>query len=570
LGCYDSLTRTITIHPRPLISITPDTNLCPGEYTSLLASGGSRYFWSPASQLSNDSIPNPTTTILSNGNYNLIVADLNSCQSYDSVKVSYYFLNPDFYFQDECIDTAVQFADSTQTDAGVVNVWRWIFDDGITSNIENPSHRYTIPNSYNVLLYIRTSEGCDTSITKVVTIFPLPSLNIPRYDSICVGESYQINADSLLKYVWDPNPTLTPWNTFNPIANPITTTNYFVTLTDSHFCVNRDSFRLKVNLLPNVNISAPPIVLCRGNSYQLNATTTAGSYLWHQGTALDDSTILNPTLSLTDSVTYWFQVTDYHGCTNYDTVTLNVQQPVLAEAFQDSTICRGNQVQLVADGGKYFSWTPNLYLTNASIKSPISTPDSSITYIIQVSNDCFSDDTSITIIVNQLPIANAGPDNTIYRNQSTTLSGSGGLSYSWTPDNYLNRPFEAMTVASPMYTTQYVLQVTDINGCISYDSVWIYVDGQTILLLPTAFSPDGNGVNDIFRITKWLNILSLETFEIYNRWGEMVFSTSDINAGWDGTFNGREQPLSVYSWIVKARDYEGNDVVKTGNVTLLR
>jgi gliding motility-associated-like protein len=211
-----------------------------------------------------------------------------------------------------------------------------------------------------------------------------------------------------------------------------------------------------------------------------------------------------------------------------------------------------------------------LYLTNASIKSPISTPDSSITYIIQVSNDCFSDDTSITIIVNQLPIANAGPDNTIYRNQSTTLSGSGGLSYSWTPDNYLNRPFEAITVASPMYTTQYVLQVTDINGCISYDSVWIYVDGQTILLLPTAFSPDGNGVNDIFRITKWLNILSLETFEIYNRWGEMVFSTSDINAGWDGTFNGREQPLSVYSWIVKARDYEGNDVVKTGNVTLLR
>jgi gliding motility-associated-like protein len=570
LGCYDSLTRTITIHPRPLISITPDTNLCPGEYTSLLASGGSRYFWSPASQLSNDSIPNPTTTILSNGNYNLTVADLNSCQNYDSVKVSYYFLNPDFYFQDECIDTAVQFADSTQTDAGVVNVWRWIFDDGITSNIENPAHRYTIPKSYNVMLYVRTSEGCDTSITKVVTIFPLPSLNIPRYDSICVGESYQINADSLLKYVWDPNPTLTPWNTFNPIANPITTTNYFVTLTDSHFCVNRDSFRLKVNLLPNVNISAPPLVLCRGNSYQLNAMTTAGSYLWHQGTALDDSTILNPTLSLTDSVTYWFQVTDYHGCTNYDTVTLNVQQPVLAEAFQDSTICRGNQVQLVADGGKYFSWTPNLYLTNASIKSPISTPDSSITYIIQVSNDCFSDDTSITIIVNQLPIANAGPDNTIYRNQSTTLSGSGGLSYSWTPDNYLNRPFEAITVASPMYTTQYVLQVTDIYGCISYDSVWIYVDGQTILLLPTAFSPDGNGVNDIFRITKWLNILSLETFEIYNRWGEMVFSTSDINAGWDGTFNGREQPLSVYSWIVKARDYEGNDVVKTGNVTLLR
>ena len=570
LGCYDSLSRLITIYPRPLISITPDTNLCQGEYTSLIATGGTRYFWSPSAQLNNDSVANPTTIILSNGNYMLTVADANSCQSFDSVSVNYYFLTPDFYFQNKCLDTAVQFADSTQTDAGVVNVWRWIFDDGTTSNLENPAHLYSSPNTYNVMMYVRTSEGCDTFITRSVVIFPLPKLDIPRYDSICVGESFQIIGDSILSYSWDPNPTLTPWNTHNPTANPITTTNYFVTLKDSNFCVNRDSFRLKVNLLPNVNISATPSVLCKGNSYQLNAITAPGVYAWHEGTGLDDSTILNPTLTLKDTIIYWFMVTDFHGCSNYDTVTLNVQQPVFAEAYPDSSLCRGKQLFLNADGGKYYLWTPSLYLSNATIKNPLSTPDSSISYLIRVSNDCFYDDTTITIIINQLPEANAGPDNTIYRNQSTTLNGSGGISYSWYPDNSLNHPFDYTTVASPLYTTQYILQVTDGNGCVAYDSVWIYVEGQTVLLLPTAFSPDGNGVNDVFRISKWLNIASLQIFEVYDRWGELVFSTNDINEGWDGMFKGREQPLSVYSWMVKAKDYEGKDILKSGNVTLLR
>ena len=93
---------------------------------------------------------------------------------------------------------------------------------------------------------------------------------------------------------------------------------------------------------------------------------------------------------------------------------------------------------------------------------------------------------------------------------------------------------------------------------------------NTLLLLPTAFSPNGDGVNDVFRITKWLNIKKLEFFNIYNRWGELVFSTDDINAGWEGTYKNYPQNTSSFTWAIKAEDYDGNLILKKGIVTLVR
>jgi len=112
--------------------------------------------------------------------------------------------------------------------------------------------------------------------------------------------------------------------------------------------------------------------------------------------------------------------------------------------------------------------------------------------------------------------------------------------------------------------------VTDINGCIAYDTVLVSVEANSKIIVPTAFSPDGNGVNDIFRISKTLNIERLITFAVYDRWGILIFSTTDIKSGWDGTYNNREQPIGSYTWLVKALDYDGGNVTRSGIVTLLR
>ena len=91
-----------------------------------------------------------------------------------------------------------------------------------------------------------------------------------------------------------------------------------------------------------------------------------------------------------------------------------------------------------------------------------------------------------------------------------------------------------------------------------------------VMDIPTGFSPNGDGVNDVFHIVRHLNISHLKEFIVYNRWGERVFSTDNITQGWDGTFNGQPQPLGVYTWLVVAVTKDGEEIVRKGNVTLVR
>ena len=569
LGCYDSLSRSITIHPIPITNPLRDTILCQNKYANFQSSGGITYFWSPAADLDNPSSSNPTTTVLTNGIYTVTVADINKCQAFDTVLTTYNFLFPRLYTENKCLDSLVSFIDSSTTNTGIINVWNWNFGDGNTSTIQNPFHLYGSPGVFNVTMYIENSSGCDTSISTNIEIYSLPKLPYDN-DTICLGDRYQIISDSNYRHLWTYNPTLSTLTTYNPIANTSTSTNYYVTLTDTHFCINKDTFNLQVNLKPSIRISLTDPYFCTGDSITLYAISTASKIVWNNGSSLSDSTIFNPIAYLNDTITYKVRVEDGAGCFNIDSTTLIVEQKVIAIAYMDTMICRGSALHLSADGGKYYDWTPTTYLQASTLQMVRSRPDSSIIYTVNVSNDCFSDDTFISIFVNQLPLAYAGPDVSIYRNETANLLASGGISYSWFPDNSLSTPFSQSAIASPFYNTNYIVWVTDSNGCTAFDTVLVEVIANTVLLMPTAFSPDGNGINDVFRISKTLNVEQLISFEIYNRWGVKVFETSDINQGWDGNFKGREQPMSSFTWIIKAKDYDGLDILRSGIVTLLR
>ena len=569
LGCYDSISKSITIHPTPILTPMKDTILCQNKFTTFQTNNGMRYFWSPSTDLDNANISNPTTIVLTNGIYTVTVSDSNKCQSFDTVSTTYDLLFPRFFTQNECKDTLVHFSDSSTSASGVINRWRWDFGDGYASPDQHPSHLYGYAGVFNVNLFFETSNGCDTNITSSVEVYPLPILN-PDNDTICLGESYQIIADSTYTLIWSANATLSSLTSYHPIANPSVTTHYYVSLKDTNYCVNKDTFTLQVNYKPNIYISSPNAFFCKGDTVLLEAHTTAGHINWTPANLLNDSTSITSQAFLTDTITYFARVIDDAGCFNIDSILLYVQQPTTAIAFMNDTICRGNSVTLYAEGGKYYNWTPANYLNNSLNNHVESTPDSTIQYTINVSNDCFSDDTVVTVYVNQLPKANAGPDITINRSETTTLSATGGISYSWFPSELVQNPEGAVTDAAPLFTTNYSVMVTDINGCIAYDTVLIKVEANTKIIVPTAFSPDGNGVNDLFRISKTLNIEHLITFEVYDRWGNLVFSTTDIKSGWDGNYNNHEQPIGSYTWMAKAVDYDGGTVTRTGIVTLLR
>jgi gliding motility-associated-like protein len=163
-------------------------------------------------------------------------------------------------------------------------------------------------------------------------------------------------------------------------------------------------------------------------------------------------------------------------------------------------------------------------------------------------------------------------DTLIYRNTEAELHGTTNANrFYWTPSDYLENPFILETKATPLYSTAYYLFVISDYGCTNHDSVRVIVEPKTQILLPTGFSPNGDGVNDIFRIMQpTLNLKTLLEFSVYNRWGEKVFSTTDVTEGWNGTYKGVAQEMSVYVWYLIGKTYDGEDVFKKGNVTLIR
>ena len=166
--------------------------------------------------------------------------------------------------------------------------------------------------------------------------------------------------------------------------------------------------------------------------------------------------------------------------------------------------------------------------------------------------------------------ANAGPDHTINVGETVTLTSTftTGSSILWSPDIDLSCTDCAEPEASPTETTVYLLTSVDANGCVAVDTVTVFVNPESIIFVPNAFTPDNSGTNDVLYVrTEQVELLY---FAVYNRWGELVFETTEVTEGWDGTYDGKPMDQAVFVYYVEARLNNGERVVKTGNVTLIR
>ncbi|MBA3830021.1 MAG: gliding motility-associated C-terminal domain-containing protein [Taibaiella sp.] len=171
-------------------------------------------------------------------------------------------------------------------------------------------------------------------------------------------------------------------------------------------------------------------------------------------------------------------------------------------------------------------------------------------------------------IQNHTPVHAYG-DTTICKGQSAVLHATGAATYSWTPASGLDNVTSPDPIATPDNTTTYLVTGRDSSGCNSTDSVRVTLKDCTAFLdVPKAFSPNGDGSNDILYV-RGVNISSIH-FVVYNRWGNTVFETNNMNQGWDGTYNGQKQPMETYAYFIKATTIAGIGIKKKGNVILLR
>jgi len=141
--------------------------------------------------------------------------------------------------------------------------------------------------------------------------------------------------------------------------------------------------------------------------------------------------------------------------------------------------------------------------------------------------------------------------------------------YNWSPSESLNNPNISYPVARPMEDTRYIVGGLAANGCRSFDTLHVIVDKRDNLFVPTAFSPDGDGRNDVFRITN-LSFQRIMEFRVFNRWGQEIFSTNDHRTGWDGTWEGVPQEMGVYNYLIRVAYPDGFVETYKGETTLIR
>lgn len=489
-----------------------------------------------------------------------------------------------------CADNLIQFKDSTLTNGNITNYF-WDFGDGNTLSGLNPtpSHAYVAGGIYTVKMVVTTQFGCTDSTTNQVKVVDNPQIDISGVVSQCVpavltfGGVELVPDTSVLTWQWDFNNGQIS-NIQNPLPQAYPKAGHYIIQlkgTNSTGCYDTASADLYIYPLPTV-LAGADTTICLGQSVLLQGTGNSISYTWlpPSNSSLSCSNCQNTLATPSVTTTYFVQGTSALGCNAIDTVVVTVNQPVTVNVSPSDSVCIGQSVQIIASGAAIYNWTPASGLSNSKIANPMASPTTTTNYQVIGSDNkyCFFDTGYVNITVFNYPSLNVGPDVTINVGSSYQITGSGSsdiISMAWLPVKGLSCTDCLSPLATPINTTNYVLTAVNNGNCATSDSIRItVVCNDANFFVPNTFSPNGDGVNDVFYVRgKGLNIIPSLT--IFNRWGQIVFqkrdfAANDPSAGWDGTINGQKAPIDVYVYTLEIICDNSSLIPFHGNITLIR
>lgn len=329
-----------------------------------------------------------------------------------------------------------------------------------------------------------------------------------------------------------------------------------------------NTLTVNLNALPKIDIySNSPV--CTGSTIKL-AAHDATTYTWSgpNYTGNTDSVIVY-NAEFVHAGTYSVTATSAVGCTASASTNVVVIESPTATAGGNVSICEGGATNLFASGGVAYNWLPPTGLSNANSATPSASPADTTIYMVVVTNAKGCTDTAYTTVnIWHKPVANAGANKEIMEGQSVQLNGTAGgtnLNYSWSPILNIDN-FRSLTPqVSPTDDVTYTLTVQSGFGCgIATDDVFVRVFKK--LLIPNAFSPNGDGINDSWLI-KNLNTYPEATVKVFNRYGQPVFASSGGQGSWLGTLNGKPLPVATYYYVI---DIKHQFPLLTGWVMILK
>ncbi|MEM6344197.1 MAG: gliding motility-associated C-terminal domain-containing protein [Bacteroidota bacterium] len=394
--------------------------------------------------------------------------------------------------------------------------------------------------------YILTGITCDL-MTKDTFSFPVhPDLGagFGADTTICENQPLLLDAGpNGLSYLWSDSSVMRTFNVSTPGI-------YWTEVTDSKGCITRDSISVSIGDL-NITDLGPDTSLCSGTFVDINLSSEYLQPSWSNSIPGYQNTVVSPG-------TYWVTALDSNGCTVTDTVVLGNADPT-PSIGGNRPLCVGDSLLLspVLDYLQYM-WDDGSTSKSRWVYAPG-------TYFVEVlaENACTGRD-AVLITVGEDSL-DLGPDRFLCEGDTLTLSLVGTwLDYEWSGGIITS----SLSVTE---TGQYQLKAINDNLCLSTDELMVLPQTNCpgTLEMPNMFSPNVDGINDVFRPVKAYSI-SRYDLQIYDRWGRKVFETQLVDTAWAGQAFGEAAPGGVYYWIVKYTDDEGQEFVQKGNLLLAR
>ncbi len=281
--------------------------------------------------------------------------------------------------------------------------------------------------------------------------------------------------------------------------------------------------------------------------------------------------------------TYQATITDNNGCVITDAITIGQPNPVSASATSTSTSCNGFENGSVTITNAQGGTAPYFYSINGVDYQPgatfIGLEAGDYGVHVQDVNGCSYLD-SISVAEPVVLEMDLGADQTIQYGDSITLNPNinvptAGLNITWTPTTGLSCESCPNPVAQPEYQTTYIMSLSDPNGCQISDDITIFVTNDRNIFIPTGFTPNDDGNNDVFMIHGGEDITRIRYLKVFDRWGELVFEGKDFPVndpvyGWDGRYKGQEMNSNVFAYVLEVEYEDGEVFQHQGDVTLLR
>ncbi len=541
----------------------PDV-ICPEDEFELLnlSSGSNTYFWDFGDG-NTSAEEEPTYSYSEPGEYEikLVSSDSEGCLAPDSTFITVTVEDvPNIEIGGEPFICS---GETVQLEATGADDWEWFpADDLSASDVSNPVFTGDATTELNVVGF--TTCGSDTIQLEVV----VGGLNISSSEDseICPGESVALNAGGGSEYLWSPAEGLSATDIPNPQASPAVSTTYSVEITTEEGCSAVEEVQVDVLPPPPQLSGNENYVSCNGAPVQLSVSG-AETYMWSPADGLSSASANNPTATPLSTTVY--TVTGENSCGSAELeVTVQVGE-ISVSIAADSVVCFDNLFTLEAFGADAYVWQPDgsvLDKYSQTTRAIIETP----TIFSVTGIDSLGCTASDSRLIQLFPRAGfrAGNDRVINFGDEITLETFSPFPITWEENPYLSCTYCNFPEVNPPETTTFYASVTTEYDCIESDSVTVFVRGQ--IYVPNAFTPDGDGLNDIFK-ARGVDIATFN-MKIFNRWGDLVFESNNIDEGWNGGTRNSDYycPPDMYQYIIVAQEEQGEVFELSGHVVLIR